>query len=58
MTTLSFDTTAPSQVKGLNNWKVDPIFTVGEKIGTYVPPGILDGIGAYELNSTTVRRDC
>jgi hypothetical protein len=55
MTTLSFDTTAPSQVKGLNNWKVDPIFTVGEKIGTYVPPGILDGIGAYELNSTTVR---
>ena len=55
MATLSFDTTAPSQVKGLNNWKVDPIFTVGEKIGTYVPPGILDGIGAYELNSTTVR---
>jgi secreted PhoX family phosphatase len=55
MTTLSFDTTQPSQVKGLGGYTVDPIFTVGDKIGTYVPPGILDGIGAYELNSTTVR---
>ena len=55
MTGLTFDTNAPAQVKGLNGWTVDPIFTVGEKIGTYVPPGILDGIGAYELNSTTVR---
>ena len=55
MTTLSFDTTQPTQVKGLGGWTVDPIFTVGDKIGTYVPPGILDGIGAYELNSTTVR---
>ncbi|PZU99373.1 MAG: hypothetical protein DCE90_02345 [Pseudanabaena sp.] len=55
MTGFTFDTTAPSQVKGLNNWKVDPIFTVGEKIGDYVPPGILDGIGAFSLNDTTVR---
>ena len=55
MATLSFDTTQPSQVKGLGGWTVDPIFTVGDKIGTYVPPGIMDGIGAYELNSTTVR---
>ncbi len=55
MADFTFDTNAPSQVKGLNGWTVDPIFTVGEKIGTYVPPGILDGIGAYELNSTTVR---
>ena len=55
MATLSFDTTQPSQVKGLGGYTVDPIFTVGDKIGTYVPPGILDGIGAYELNSTTVR---
>ncbi|MEB3148205.1 MAG: hypothetical protein VKL60_04190 [Sphaerospermopsis sp.] len=50
-----FDTTQPSQVKGLNGYTVDPIFTVGDKIGNYVPPGILDGIGAYELNETTVR---
>jgi serralysin len=55
MDSLSFDTTQPSQVKGLNGWTVDPIFTVGEKIGNYVPTGILDGIGAYALNDTIVR---
>ncbi len=55
MSTLSFDTAQPSQVKGLNGYTVDPIFTVGDKIGDYVPPGILDGIGAYALNDTTVR---
>ncbi|MDB9310047.1 DUF839 domain-containing protein [Aphanizomenon sp. CS-733/32] len=52
---ISFDTTQPSQVKGLNGYTVDPIFTVGDKIGDYVPAGILDGIGAYSLNDTTVR---
>jgi hypothetical protein len=52
---ISFDTTQPSQVKGLNGYVVDPIFTVGDKIGDYVPAGILDGIGAYSLNDTTVR---
>jgi serralysin len=52
---LSFDTTQPAQVQGLNGWTTNPIFTVGEKIGDYVPPGILDGIGAYSLNDTTVR---
>lgn len=55
MSTLSFDTTQPSQVVGLAGYTVDPIFTVGDKIGDYVPPGILDGIGAYTLNDTTVR---
>ncbi|WP_310485787.1 calcium-binding protein [Chamaesiphon sp. VAR_48_metabat_403] len=55
MASLSFDTTQPSQVKGLNGYTVDPIFTVGDKIGDYVPAGILDGIGAYALNDTTVR---
>ena len=52
---INFDTTQPSQVKGLNSYTVDPIFTVGDKIGDYVPAGILDGIGAYSLNDTTVR---
>jgi serralysin len=52
---ISFDTTQPSQLKGLNGYTVDPIFTVGDKIGDYVPAGILDGIGAYSLNDTTVR---
>jgi serralysin len=55
MASLSFDTTQPSQVKGLGGYTVDPIFTVGDKIGDYVPTGILDGIGAYSLNDTTVR---
>ena len=50
-----FDTTQPSQVKGLNGYTVDPIFTVGDVIDSYVPLGILDGLGAYKLNSTTVR---
>jgi serralysin len=51
----TFDTIQPSQVKALNGYTVDPIFTVGDKIGNYVPPGILDGIGAYSLDDTTVR---
>lgn len=55
MANTPFDTTQPSQVKGLNGYTVDPIFTVGDKIGNYVPPGILDGIGAFSLNDTTVR---
>ncbi|MDM3844371.1 MAG: hypothetical protein PT116_04815 [Aphanizomenon gracile PMC638.10] len=55
MANTPFDTTQPSQVKGLNGYTVDPIFTVGDKIGNYVAPGILDGIGAYSLNDTTVR---
>jgi serralysin len=52
---LSFDTTQPSQVKGLNGYTVDPILTVGDKVGNYALPGIPDGIGAFELNDSTVR---
>jgi serralysin len=52
---LSFDTTQPSQVKGLNGYTVDPILTVGDKVGEYAIPGIPDGIGAFALNDTTVR---
>jgi serralysin len=55
MANLSFDTAQPSQTIGLNGWTVDPIFTVGEKVGDYVPPGILDGIGAFSLNNDIVR---
>jgi serralysin len=52
---LSFDTTQPAQVKGLNGYTVDPILTVGDKVGNYALPGIPDGIGAFALNDTTVR---
>lgn len=55
MTGFTFDTNASPLVKGLGGYTVDPIFTVGEKIGDYVPPGIFDGIGGYSLNDTTVR---
>ena len=50
-----FDTNQPSQVKGLEGYTIDPLFTVGDTIGSYTPAGILDGIGAYSLNDTTVR---
>ena len=31
-------------------WSVAPIFTVGETLGSYLPVGILDGIGAFPRN--------
>ncbi|RMF25731.1 MAG: DUF839 domain-containing protein, partial [Cyanobacteria bacterium J083] len=40
---------------GLNGYEVDPIFTVGEKVGDYAPPGILDGLGAFAYDEDTVR---
>lgn len=42
--------------EGVNGLIVsDPIFTVGESFEDYTPPGVLDGLGAYELNENTVR---
>jgi len=64
---MTFTTTQPSQVQGLEGYSVNPIFTVGETItgttgalnsttaGNYTPIGILDGTGAYELDENTVR---
>jgi secreted PhoX family phosphatase len=31
-----------------NGWSIEPVFTVGETIKGYTPPGILDGIGAFD----------
>ncbi|KPK39598.1 MAG: hypothetical protein AMJ69_05290 [Gammaproteobacteria bacterium SG8_47] len=31
-----------------NGWNVQPVFTVGETIKGYTPPGILDGTGAFK----------
>ena len=50
-----FDTVEPAQVTGLEDYTVDPLFTIGDSYGGYTPPGILDGLGAYELNDSTVR---
>ena len=57
-----------SMAFGLNGYTVSaPLFTVGETFyytdgdlnattaGNYTPPGILDGLGAYELDEHTVR---
>ena len=56
-----------SMMVGLPGYAVTPLFTVGQKIsgttgalngttaGDYNPIGVLDGIGAYELNAATVR---
>ena len=38
-----------------SDWEVQALFTVGETIGTYRPPGLLDGIGALHLDPCTVR---
>jgi serralysin len=40
----------------VNGYRIfSPIFTVGESFGNYTPPGILDGMGAYQLDENTVR---
>lgn len=52
---MAFDTSAAAMVTGQNGYAVDPVFTVGDTIDGYTPPGILDGIGAYQLDDNTVR---
>jgi len=56
-----------SMADGNAGWTVQPILTVGETLsgttgalnpttaGDYTPPGVLDGLGAYDLNADTVR---
>ena len=44
-----------SMMEGLEGYGVQPLFTVGETINGYTPPGILDGLGAFELDDNTVR---
>lgn len=36
-----------AQMTGLAGWHEMPVFTVGETVNGYTPPGILDGIGAF-----------
>jgi 2',3'-cyclic-nucleotide 2'-phosphodiesterase (5'-nucleotidase family) len=57
----------PAMLEGRNGYETRAIFSVGDTItdtsgalnlstaGDYTPVGILDGIGAMELNETTVR---
>ncbi|MBJ7900130.1 MAG: hypothetical protein GC158_09465 [Cyanobacteria bacterium RI_101] len=55
MSNTPFETNQPSQMQALEGYEIRPLFTVGETIDGYVPPGILDGAGAYKLDDTTVR---
>ncbi len=51
VTTASATTTPePAQVTGLGPWNTSPVFTIGETINGYTPPGIPDGMGAFERN--------
>lgn len=46
--------TAP-MMRGHSGHTVDALFTVGDSVDGYLPIGRLDGIGAFELDPTTVR---
>lgn len=46
---------AAAQIKGLGDWTTTPLTTVGESIGGYFAPGLLDGMGARKLADGTVR---
>jgi hypothetical protein len=37
---------------GFDGYSTMPLFTVGEVVDGYAPPGILDGLGAYEMGNT------
>jgi secreted PhoX family phosphatase len=38
----------PAQATGISPWTASPVFTIGETINGYTPPGIPDGMGAFE----------
>jgi hypothetical protein len=37
-----------AQMTGLNGFSTAPIFTIGETINGYIPPGVPDGMAAYD----------
>ena len=47
------ETTEPAQTMGLGPWTTTPVFTIGETTSDgYTPPGIPDGMGAFERDGT------
>jgi 2',3'-cyclic-nucleotide 2'-phosphodiesterase/3'-nucleotidase/5'-nucleotidase len=59
-------TDEPAQMAGLAGWEITPVLTVGEinesqeieapaKVGDYIMPGVIDGLGAFKLDKKTVR---
>ncbi len=60
LTALQIDEPGPaapaSMLLGENGFAAEAIFTVGETFGNgYTPPGVIDGLGAMELDANTVR---
>jgi hypothetical protein len=55
----AFITSQPAKLKSWNNTQIQALWTTGDTIagtsGNFTPIGIPDGLGAYKLNSTTVR---
>jgi hypothetical protein len=55
----AFISDKPAQLTAKNGALLTPLWTVGETIpgssGSYTPIGIPDGLGAYKLNSSTMR---
>lgn len=49
------DTAAAPMVRTYAGYSADPLFTVGESIKGYLPPGIPDGIAAFRKDSSTAR---
>jgi len=50
--TVNAGTSEPAQVQGLGPWTTTPVFTIGETVNGYTPPGIPDGMGAFERRKT------
>ncbi|MAV30743.1 MAG: PEP-CTERM sorting domain-containing protein [Cycloclasticus sp.] len=50
----AYDTSEPAQMKGLKGWTTNPVFTIGETVDGYTPPGVPDGMGAFEREDTVV----
>ncbi len=49
------DTDALAMVRNYGGFSADPLFTVGESIKGYMPPGIPDGIAAFRKNASIVK---
>lgn len=37
------------------SWRIKPVLTIGARVTGYTPPGVLDGLGAYNLSGKTVQ---
>lgn len=51
ITSAMAQTTEPAQMNGLGAWTTTPVLTIGESVNGYIPPGIPDGMGAFERDS-------